>query len=80
MFTVELARSQANTAPRLFSSVVGIHAGVHRLATFADRSGRIIERVANHRALNRLGRLPRARRDARRALSVTDEGWRPYSF
>ena len=76
VFTVELVR----TVPRLLRSVVGVDAGVRRLAAFADRSGRIIERVANHRALNRLRRLPRARRNARRVLSVTDEGRRPYPF
>ena len=58
VFTVELARPQSNMIPKHPASVVGVDAGVRRLATVADGSGRILARVENPCALDRrLGRL-----------------------
>ena len=55
---MELARPQSNTAPKHPACVVGVDAGVRRLATVANGSGRILERVENPRALDRsLARL-----------------------
>ena len=53
VFTVELARPQSNATPKLPASVVGVDAGVRRLATVARRDGHILERVENPRALDR---------------------------
>ena len=65
VFTVEMVRPQANHVPKHLGSVVGVDAGVKRLATVANREGEIIDRVANlralHRSLSRLRRLHRAR-------------------
>ena len=58
VFTVELVRPQSNMIPKRPASVVGVDAGVRKLATVADGDGSIIERVENPRALDRsLGRL-----------------------
>ena len=58
VFTVELVRPQSNMTPEHPASVVGVDAGVRRLATVADGSGRILARVENTRTLDRsLGRL-----------------------
>ena len=65
VFTVEVVRPQCNTGPRHPDSMVGVDAGVRRLATVASRDGEVIERVENPRALDRslarLRRLHRAR-------------------
>ncbi len=65
VFQVELIRSQCNVTPTEPGSVVGVDAGVRRLATVARPDGEIIERVAGPRALERslvrLRRLHRAR-------------------
>ena len=65
VFVVELVRSQSNVTPEQSGSVVGVDAGVRRLATVANRDGEVIERVENPRALDRslsrLRRLHRAR-------------------
>ena len=65
VFTVEMLRPQSNHVPTHPESVVGVDAGVRRLATVANREGEIIDRVANprtlDRSLSRLRRLHRAR-------------------
>ena len=65
VFVVELVRPQCNTRPIKPESVVGVDAGVKRLATVANCEGEVIERVENPRALDRslsqLRRLHRAR-------------------
>ena len=65
VFGVELVRPQSKVRPARPESVVGVDAGVRRLATVARPNGEIIERVAGPRALKRslvrLRRLHRAR-------------------
>ncbi len=65
IFGVELVRPQSNVKPTEPESVVGVDAGVRRLATVANPNGSVIERVENPRALDRnlaqLRRLHRAR-------------------
>ena len=65
VFVVELVRPQCNTRSAVPEQVVGVDAGVRRLATVADRNGEIVGRVENPRALDRslarLRRLHRAR-------------------
>ena len=53
VFQVELVRPQANVTPPEPGSVVGVDAGVRRLATVANRDGDVIERVENPRPLER---------------------------
>ena len=83
VFTVEMVRPQSNHVPTHPDSVVGVDAGVRRLATVASREGEIVERVENPRALDRslsrLRRLHRARsrctpgsvRHRRRTLAIS---------
>ena len=75
VFTVELVRPQSNMIPKRPASVVGVDAGVRRLATVADRDGHIIERVENPRALDRsLARLRARLRALHRARSRCTPG------
>ena len=63
VFMVELIRPQCNTRPAVHEQVVGVDAGVRRMATVADRNWEVIERVENPRALDRnLARLRRIHR------------------
>ena len=64
VFQVQLVRPQCNVRPTRPESIVGVDAGVRRLATVANRDGEVIERVAGLRAidqnLSQLRRLHRA--------------------
>ena len=53
VFGVEVVRPQSNVKPTEPESVVGVDAGVRRLATVANRHGEVIERVENPLALDR---------------------------
>ena len=70
VFVVDLVRPQSNMRPESPGSVVGVDAGVRRLATVANRNGEVVERVGNpralDRALSRLRNLHRARSRCRR--------------
>ena len=65
VFVVELVRPRCDTGPVKPGSVVGVDAGVRRLATVANQNEDVLERVENPRALDRslvrLRRLHRAR-------------------
>ena len=53
VFQVKLIRPQCNVTPTDPGSVVGVDAGVRRLATVARPDGETIERITSPRALNR---------------------------
>ena len=71
VFTVVLARPQANMIPKHPASVVGVVAGVLRLATAGDGSGRTLARLTAASTVSDL--CTESARNARRVLSVTDQ-------